>query len=417
MRLLAWLAGTAMLLVLAAGGLLFLATDTEPLVKRSETISPVAIAQARWLLLTNDPRRLRAGDARRTPIPAALIDEGINYAASRFLKGRGRLLLAEKQAELRLSIRLPGLPVERHLNLIATLGETDGEPHLSSARIGKLPLPPALVEWGLDAGLRLAGHEREWLLARQAIRELRFEPDRRRIVVGYVWEPALLERARAMAVTPDDQARLRSAHEMLVDILRQAPAGKRIALTTLLAPLLDVSGSDQIENRRAAIFVLAAYLSERNLASVIPEAASWPAARPIWPTLLGRIDSAQHFVISAALAAWAGEPIADAIGLYKEMADARHGSGFSFADLAADRAGTTFGELLIRHPERIDQLLKKRFSDTDLVPDLGDLPEGLNERDFRRRFGAQGSPAYQALSREIDQRVAALPLYNGLPKP
>jgi uncharacterized protein YfiM (DUF2279 family) len=66
--------------------------------------------------------------------------------------------------------------------------------------------------------------------------------------------------------------------------------------------------------------------------------------------LLGRYDSAQHFVISAALAAWAGEPAANAIGVYKEIDDSRRGSGFSFADLAADRAGTRFGEVLAWRP-------------------------------------------------------------------
>ena len=56
-RLFGWLAGTLLLLGLAAGGLLLAALDSKPLVERSETISQVAINQARWLFHTNDPRR------------------------------------------------------------------------------------------------------------------------------------------------------------------------------------------------------------------------------------------------------------------------------------------------------------------------------------------------------------------------
>ena len=89
-RLLAWLAGTLLVLGLAAGGLLLLALDSKPLVERGETISQAAVNQARWLFLTNDPRRLQAGEARRTVIPAALVDEGINYLAGRSLRGRFR---------------------------------------------------------------------------------------------------------------------------------------------------------------------------------------------------------------------------------------------------------------------------------------------------------------------------------------
>lgn len=415
-RLLAWLAGTLLLLVLAAGVCFLAALESQPLVKRGETLSPLSMAQARGLLLGNDPRRLRPGQAGRMDIPVALIDDGINYAASRFLHGRGTLVLLERSAEIRLTLRAP-LAGERFINLSVTLLEAEGEPRISAARIGPLSIPPFLAEMALGAVIRLAGHEREWQLARHAIRELRFAPQHGSVLVAYAWEPALLEHARSLALNRDDLARLRSAHEMLTGLFDHRAPGSRVELAGVLATLLDVNGSDQLENRRAALFVLAAYLSEKNLATVLPAAANWPRARPIRLTLLGRIDSAQHFVISAALAAWTGEPLADAIGVYKELSDARHGSGFSFADLAADRAGMSFGELLIKHPERLDQLLKSPFSDANLAPTLADFPENMNERDFQQRFGSPGSPGYQQVLDEIDRRIFAMPLYHGIGKP
>lgn len=412
MRLLAWLAGTLLLLGLAGAGLFFAALDSAPLVSRSASLAPTSVEQARRLLLANDPRRLRAGEARRTAIPAALIDDGINHVATRFLRGRGALALGGDSAEIRLSLQPPPLPENRFLNIVATLQEGTGKPHISSARIGSLPVPPLLFELALKTAVGFTGYERELNLAMGAIQELRFEPERRRVIVAYIWEPALLERARAMAVNPDDLDLIRSAHERLAGLLAESPPGTRVKLPALLGPLLDVHGSDQRDNRRAAIFVLAAHLSERRLAALIPEAAHWPKVRPVMPTLHGRIDIAQHFVISAALAAWAGEPIADAIGRYKEIADARQSSGFSFADLAADRAGTAFGELLITRPERLDPLLKTYFTDTDLLPSLAGLPEPINARDFRQRYGDAGSPAYRQVIAEIDRRRLALPLYR-----
>ena len=413
-RLLAWLAGALLVLALIAGGLLLAGIDRRPLVDRSATISPVAVAQARWLFKANDPRRLNPGDARQTAIPAALVDEGINYAATRFLGGRGALVLGAGQAEIRLTVPLPG---HFFVNGTATVRTAHGKPELASARLGRVPLPPGLVDAALGAGLRYAGYQREWQLAYDAIRDLRFEPEYRRLVISYVWEPAILERARAIAIAPDDLARIRSAHERLAGLFDHKSAGSRVPLAEVLAPLLGTDGNERMAERRAVLFVLAAYLSERNLAALIPEAAGWPRIRPVAPTLFGRFDSAQHFVISAALAAWAGEPIADAIGLYKELADARHGSGFSFADLAADRAGTTFGELLISHPERIDELLTKPFADSDLAPSLADLPEYLSAPQFQRRFGDTRSPAYRQLTGEIERRISSLPLYHGLAQP
>jgi hypothetical protein len=409
-RLLAALAGMLLIVMLAAGGLLIAALDSKPLVERSETISPMAVASARWLLKSNDPRRLQSGDARRAAIPAALIDEGINYLASRNLRGRGALVLAEETAEIRLTLRPPIF--NGYINLRANLREASGEPHLTSASIGTLPLPPWLVELVLHNAIRLAGFEHEWQLAKRALRSLEFDPSRQRVIVSYVWEPALLDRARNIAVSPQDVARIRSAHENLAGLLDHKAPGGRVPLVEVLKPMLDIGGDDQYANRRAAILAVAAYLSEKNLAHVIPEAQNWPRLRPVLLTLLGRGDSAQHFAVSAALAAWAGEPIADAIGVYKELLDARHGSGFSFADLAADRAGTRFGQLLTAQPGRIDRLLASEFADQALVPMLNDLPESIPEREFRRRFGAPGSPGYQKINDEIERRLNDLPLYQ-----
>ena len=60
------------------------------------------------------------------------------------------------------------------------------------------------------------------------------------------------------------------------------------------------------------------------------------------PTMLGRRDLAQHFVLSAFLAANSGTQAAEAAGLAKEVVDAQGPSGFSFTDIAADRAGIRF---------------------------------------------------------------------------
>ncbi|MDP2882586.1 MAG: hypothetical protein Q8N89_13530 [Azonexus sp.] len=411
-RLLRWLAGMLLVLVLAAGGLLLAALDSKPLVERSESISQVAINQARWLFHTNDPRRLQSGEARRTAIPAALIDEGINALASRGLHGRGALVLGEETAEIRLSRRVPLLPGEHYLNFRATLREGKGEPKIFAAALGQLPIPPQLLEFLLATAVQGAGYEAEWTLARQSIRELIFDPQRQRIVVAYVWEPALLDRARSIAFQPDDLVRIRSAQESLAALLDHHAPGRPVPLASVLRTVLDIDGADQHENRRAALLVLGVYLAEKNIASLIPEARGWPQLRQVTLMLAGRGDTAQHFVVSATLAAWAGEPVADAIGVYKEMADSRHGSGFSFADLAADRAGTRFGELLSRRDARLNALLEKELTDGDLIPVISDLPESISAADFRRRFGNTSSPAYRQLTAEIERRLDALPLYK-----
>lgn len=401
----------ALLLPLAAAAaLLALVLDRAPLVDRSEAISPIAIAQAKQLFHANDPRRLNKGEEHTVAIPAALIDEGLNHLASRFLHGRAALVLADDAGEIRVTLHPPVLP--GYLNLRASIREADDELRIADAAIGKLPVPSSLVEAALRTAIAAAGYGDEWKLARQSVRHLDFQTASQSVVVAYVWEPEILTRARAIALAPEDIARLEQAQSALAGLLDHRAPGTKLALPTVLKPLLAGAGADQRERRRAALLVLATYLAEKDLTVLVPQAGQWPRPRTLELTLRGRYDSAQHFVISAALAAWAGEPVADAIGLYKELDDSRHGSGFSFADLAADRAGTRFGELVGKGSERLDEALSKPFADDEIIPPLLGLPEYLYEGEFRRRFGAPGSQPYRAMTAEIERRLAALPLYR-----
>jgi len=128
-----------------------------------------------------------------------------------------------------------------------------------------------------------------------------------------------------------------------------------------------------------------------------------------------RIDFAQHFLVSAAIAARAGGPLADVLGLAKEVSDARDGSGFSFNDLAVNRAGVRLGEVAVADPARLAGWLAAGVRDADLMPDVSDLPEFLPEAAFVARYGGIGAPAYEALVAEIEARVVALPL-GGAPR-
>lgn len=412
MRALGWLAGGLLLLGLIALALLAAVIDGEPLVVRAQSISPDSVAHARRLLAGNDPRYLRRGEQRRVALPASLIDDGLNHLAGLRYDGRAAFALDGDGAEIRITLPLPRPAGARYLNLQARLRSGTGEPQFEHVRLGTLPLPPAVLDYAVAAAARRLGYGEAWQLARQAVRELNFMPDGQVVQVHYVWQPEILDRARAIALAPADVIRLERAQQALAATLAPWAPGSARPLTAVLAPLLALDADDAPAQRRASLLVLASYMAGRGLEALVPEAKRWPRPPPLALTLRGRHDSAQHFVVSAALAAWAGEPVADAIGLYKELEDARRGSGFSFADLAADRAGTRFGELLAQPAGRIDRLLAGPVGDAELLPRLDDLPEYLGEREFRRRYGGLDGPAYRRLADEIERRLDAMPLYR-----
>lgn len=188
-----------------------------------------------------------------------------------------------------------------------------------------------------------------------------------------------------------------------------------LGLTDLLQPLFQLAAErsqkgDAIEENRAIIRVLAFYVNQKDIGKLVPGLAGW--TKPVWRTvtLQKRSDLTQHYLVSAFLAADAGSPLADAVGLYKEIQDSKGGSGFSFNDMAADRAGTRMGELAIASNDsaKLVQAVLKNADEADIMPKTADLPEFISEADFNRRFGGLQGKAYLNMMAEIEQRIEAL---------
>ena len=229
-----------------------------------------------------------------------------------------------------------------------------------------------------------------------------------------------LEVARAIQETlvpPADQLRLRAYSDRLVEILRDATPGTMVSMASLLPPVFELARqrsatpeADPARENRAALLALAFYANQRGLAAIVPAARHWPQPPALTVTLSGRIDTPLHWLISAAVAAESGTPLADAIGLYKEVSDSRGGSGFSFNDLAADRAGTRLGERAVRDPRGVQERIARGVMESDLLPDLTDLPESLGAETFARRYGDLEAPRFMSTMREIESRLDTLPL-------
>jgi len=226
-------------------------------------------------------------------------------------------------------------------------------------------------------------------------------------------------RAQSFELPPKDVERLRAYNALIVDAARGL--ARRASVADLVGPVMagaaerSASGGSAADENRIAILAIAFYVNGKPLSVLTPDAQSWPRAERRRLLLRNRGDLAQHFTISAALSASAGAPVANLIGLYKEIDDARRGSGFSFVDLTADRAGTTFGRLATETPDSARLLqarIRASFAEDHVMPRIDGLPENLSQQEFTRRYRGPSAPAYDELLEEIDRRIAALPLFQ-----
>lgn len=154
-------------------------------------------------------------------------------------------------------------------------------------------------------------------------------------------------------------------------------------------------------------------VSERVASLDTPEAAARRANVLGKPTARGREDTLKHFTVMAALVSEISAAEASALGFAKEAIDAQGGTGFSFADIAANRAGIRFAERVMRGATP-PTWIAENFTINDFVPDLDGLPEALQSNAMIEQYGGRGDERFEAVIAEIDRRLDALPPYRPL---
>lgn len=187
---------------------------------------------------------------------------------------------------------------------------------------------------------------------------------------------------------------------------------------------VDLPEPDRLQ---AFLYGVAIGLSDNDLltnfpaASGIVSAVEPPSERMIRlavlgePTMRGRRDLAQHFLASVFATAAAGADAANAAGHAKELFDSRRASGFSFADIAANRAGARFASSVLEQRMTLGNL-RLAFAVTSYMPDVTGLPEHIAAKDFAAQFGSQNDLRFTKQLKEIDERIRKLPAY-ALAKP
>jgi len=190
-------------------------------------------------------------------------------------------------------------------------------------------------------------------------------------------------------------------------------------LQSAFAPLPDGATREQaVQHNRAAILALGIALGHERLARFVgldPKGGSVRAgiALRTGTTLRGREDWARHYCLSAALAVVESPFMSDAGGLLKEELDAlARGSGFSFGDLAADRAGVRFAQAATASEsvaQEMQRRLQRGFAVDDFFPDAADLPENLTTEQFRAIYDGVGSQRYRQVAGDIEARLDRCP--------
>ena len=298
----------SLLLFFAVAVVLALSVEPEPLVAREVRLSPGQVRQVRDLAALHDPRKLKNGQLGRVVMRQADLLMVMNYLAGVFGRGGAEIQLGAGVAQVRATLTLPPNPIGRYVNVEATLHEGNGLPRLDPFRIGRVPVPPTVTRFlltaALDAWYRSTGSVRN----SEVIQAVSFSPDR--MTLSYRWNDEVVTAVRDVWLPAAQRERFEIYNAELAALTRAAPA--TMPLSELLHGLFGLArersvGGDWVPENQAVTAVLSLYVTRGGVTALVPEARGWsrPARRTI--TLAGRRDLAQHFLVSAALAAHGGD--------------------------------------------------------------------------------------------------------------
>jgi hypothetical protein len=427
----AWAAGQlGVLLLLLLATAAVMAGKTLSTAPMDFEISGMGMAAKRHLAQRIRDTRPLEGQPRHLHLTDAEINALVNSALGR---GGGQRR-ASVHFEPATFAALASLALPRRLGegqflnfqLAGHLSIDDGRLHLGvqEFRLGSLSVPTIFLRLLSSSAYAMLMDDPQIRRIIEAIVTLNTEPG----AINFVFQSGALSRQVVPAMVqllwerPDVAFETGLYLRHLITVYERLPAGaERFGLLLQAAFTMAAERStvhDPLLENRAAIFALAILLGHIDLEPFVGELLDpdlrAQASRIIGTVpLRGRKDWTRHFWVSAALVLLSNEATSDRIGLLKEQLDSQDGgSGFSFADMLANAAGTRFAIAAMRDQSsaRAMQARLARGFDLDaFFPPADGLPEDIPAAEFQTRYGGVSGRGYQALLEEINRRLDALP--------
>lgn len=411
-------------LLLLVASLLLLALDKEP---------AIPLAWRPNAQLAKEVFKKTAARAQRNQsldFDEQELNHALNSIVNRYLHSVTQVKFGgDNSALVTTSLRLPGRLACCYVNMRVHLMGTEGGLKIERFSVGHLVIQDWVASGLLNFALKHSALKQYYFLAEQHIKSLHIR--QRQLQIDYVFNTLAKQYTESpcrvdcqdpaasppnLTTTPEA---LNYYQQQLELVVRQHNPQNRLSLADLLVPLFRAaqqhsSLANAINENIAIIYVVCAYVNHNEIPFYIPTVESITPITIYQVFLYKRTDQAKHFMLSAALTTVGSAHLADILGQEKELRDAQSSSGFSFVDLAADRAGMKFSERATKSPQSAKELQQIMASVTDyqaFMPMAQDLPENLSNAEFTQRFDSINSKNYRQLLQSIDDRIEALPIY------
>jgi hypothetical protein len=409
------------LLLLVPVVLFFTITSAEP----STAMPPVPDAEA--VAAGRDAyRQLRAARGSQVGVPISLGAAqlaGLSSVASHgFRPDRLAIAIDGPKVVVQASHRMPRLG--RWLNVRMTAeGPSQGFPK-TRLTIGMWNLPPWLSRWMLQAGRLYLERRTDVPPLDLLVRSYSVQGGTVSALVSLPGKSGVVDQVANAIAEPVDRASVLRVYCALAGEQRKKPSGDFAEQVRRAFSLDGGAVSRSVFNRAAFIALAMLIVDDRvgdfaDLASEDLGKCRMPVFRT---TLYERSDWPKHWALSAAIAAGAGSQLSEAAGEWKELSDSLSRqsrfaiddpTGFSMADLAADRAGFKTAHLSWQpgSADRAASALAHATPEQLLPAELVRGEDAYSNAEFVKRFGGLDDPRFRQRVRAIDAVIDAKGLH------
>jgi hypothetical protein len=359
---------------------------------------------------------------------------GLAALAARAVPGlRGRVNITQWGLESAASVPIPAHLIDGYVNVRAGLEPSPRGISFSHLSIGSINVPGPFAISAMRVLGNLALGESRGSLIIDMVEGVELQD--RRVVIRIDVPPDLrvaLEDAgdrfksvRDVVGLAGDPKAIGIYYDRIEALDGRLDAAARKTLASYMGPLFSLArersrNNDPVVENESLIYAMATYFGSYRFGTLtgMKRTARVPGvrARKGSPGLAGRRDLRLHFLISAGLELLSNHDVSIAIGEFKELLDTeKGGTGFSFTDLAADRAGVRFAQVATESfgsARRLQDALADSRSEAAFFPPISGLQDGLSQLELKQIYGGIDGVDYRKTVAGIDIRIAALPAYR-----
>lgn len=392
--------------------LLSFVLDNSPLLKTHQGLNRDDIQRAKQILYIQPEER---NELKTITLSLKDINIAVSYLLNHFVENTVQIHVGKDVVFAQIAVFVPKTIWGRYLDFSFKLRQTDNRIQIKSLKIGEISIPDPVANYLIPIIIQATPLKNYWHLGENYIRDIRFTEAG--LQVTYLG--TIVDAAKQLAIQKHrEYPNLHLYQQQINEIVSQHDPAWRLSLTDLLQPLFlsayqRSSEDTAIQENRAVIIAVGSYIYKQELRRFLPLGLVYSKEYQVFA--YKRIDIPQHFIASALLAMVDASLLGEQLGVDKELGDAEQGSGFSFIDLTADRAGTRFGQMAIASPKQareLQRIMSEANDYTTIIPSIQGLPEHMDEPAFKTRFGDTNSQLYRNMIAEIDERINALPLYT-----